>query len=206
MNFGLKSAESLFLVLAFIAPGFVIISVRNYFVIRRPLATTERALAYLTASALNYALFSPLIYLLIVSRHAPLMQAVGWFVVLFLGPTIVGLVWAIASQGDWIRTILRRLGMRPVHVIPTAWDWKFANIKDPVFPLITLKNGEQFGGLFGYQSFASSTSDRRDIFLEQLYDVLEDEEWAEAQPGKGVLIDYTEIAYIEFMGGNQQSE
>ena len=96
--------------------------------------------------------------------------------------------------------------MRPVHVIPTAWDWKFANIKDPVFLLITLKNGEQFGGLFGYQSFASSTSDRRDIFLEQLYDVLEDEEWAEAQPDKGVLIDYTEIAYIEFMGGNQQSE
>ncbi len=181
-------------------------SVRNYFVIRKPLAATERALAYLTASSVNYALFSPLIYILLVSRLPSLMEAMGWFVVLFLGPVIVGLLWANASQREWIRNALRRLGLQPIHTIPTAWDWKFSNIKDPEFLLITLKNGEQFGGLFGYESFASSLADRRDIFIEQLYDISEDEDWIQAQPGKGVLIDYSEIAYIEFMGDSKQSE
>jgi hypothetical protein len=93
---------------------------------------------------------------------------------------------------------LRRFGLRPVHPIPTAWDWQFGRIDDARFVLVTLQDDSIIRGFFGANSFASSDAGERDIYVEQLYDTSHDEGWIMAEAGKGALIPGGHIKSVEF--------
>jgi len=45
-----------------------------------------------------------------------------WLVVGFIIPVLLGLLLGAATQRDWARSALRALGLKAVHVLPTAWD------------------------------------------------------------------------------------
>jgi hypothetical protein len=61
----IASVEALFIILAFVVPGFVMSVVRSQFATGRPQKGTEEVLGYLTLSAINYAVFSWLVYILV---------------------------------------------------------------------------------------------------------------------------------------------
>ena len=64
--------------------------------------------------------------------------------------------------------------------------------------MVTLKNGDRVAGLFGSNSFASSDTGERDLYIEEEYTVGEDGKW-DARPEKvGILICQQEVKYIEF--------
>lgn len=146
---------------------------------------------------MNYATWSWLIYLFIAPDVSQSWKAAGWFWVILAGPALLGVFWAFIQQKEWVYTFLQRAGLKPIHVIPTSWDWRFSKMKEPHWILVTLKDGSMVSGWFGSSSFASSDSSERDLYIEQLYEIGDEGKWVPTAEGKGSLISGDQIRSIE---------
>ncbi len=198
----ISSFDTLFYTLAFLVPGFVIDSVFSMFQRRRPERPHLSFLRLLTLSAINYAIWSWLIFLLIQPEWPqahPGRAALGWLIVILIGPLLLGFIISYFAQKDWARRFLQWIGLRPLHVVPTAWDWRFETLREPHWLLVTLQDGSQVAGYFGSQSFASSQADQLDLYVEQVWQVPNDGgPWAMVEPQRGILISSHQIRYVEF--------
>jgi len=90
---------------------------------------------------------------------------------------------------------MRWAGLNAVHEVPSAWDWKFGKGEN-LWILVKLKDDTEFAGFCGENSFISSDPSERDIFIERVYELDDNNVWHE-QAGKGVLIAQGEIRTIE---------
>jgi Family of unknown function (DUF6338) len=108
-------------------------------------------------------------------------------------------VLGIAAQKDWGNWLASKFALSFVHVIPAAWDWRFSKAPGGgMFVMVTFENGETVGGFFGTNSFASSDTTERDLYIEEEYTVTEEGRW-ESRPEKiGILIPMRGVRYIEF--------
>jgi hypothetical protein len=129
------------------------------------------------------------------SRRADIFS--GFLLVaLFISPVILGTLSGHFSQREYGERFLRGLGFRTIHYIPTAWDWHFSR-QERLWARITLQNGSVLYGLFGFQSFASSDPEERDVYLEQIY--APTAEGFKCVAGtRGCLIKGNQIGAIEF--------
>jgi hypothetical protein len=198
---GLTSLDSVYIAIAFIVPGFVFSAVRNQFVTGQERQGSEQVVRFLTYSTFNYALFSGIIYLVLENYSSALVRATLWFFVILIGPAVSGIVSGASIQRDWSRKLFHRLKLYPVHVVPSAWDYKFARM-EVQWVLVVLKNDIKFGGLCGKQSFASSDKGERDLYIEQVYDIDDTNKWIATS--KSLLISAGEIRTIEFWPLSQE--
>lgn len=192
----INSLDSLYLVLGFLVPGFVVLSVRSQFLTGRSPTLSATALSYLTISIIYYALVLPFVDLVLSVQEPGYVKAASWFALIFIGPALFGLFLGVCAQKDLFRNLLQRCGLNPVHVMPTAWDWKFGRMTAQ-WVLVTLKDGTRFGGLCGSDSFVSSDPSERDIYIQWIYDINDDKKWT-ARGENGVLITAGTIQTIEF--------
>ncbi len=172
MDMKLESNSDLYFLLAVLVPGFIYNGVLAHFV---PLhQNSEKALILLrllTATAFNYAICSPVIYLLATNAlfpHNALRQGSTWFIIIFLVPVLLGLVRALVIQRDSGTWFYKLVKLRPISAIPTGWDWIFGRT-DPCYLLITLTDGTEIAGYFGAKSMASSDPERKDLYIEKVY-------------------------------------
>ncbi len=190
---GILSLENMSIVMAFVVPGFIALSVRSQFI--TGVATfdpRERLLSYIAISVIYGTLA-----LRLVGPAQILNSTWSFLLVLFVGPVFLGVILGVNIQNDFLRRVLSRLGLFTVHPVPTVWDWKFSGSMKEQWVLVTLKNGITFAGLFGRDSFAASNSEERDLFVQWIYDINDDGTWS--VPGKkGVLIAASEVSTIEF--------
>lgn len=187
--------ENIYLALLFFVPGLVVLFVRSQFVTGAKFPHSTAWLPYLAISVIYYALAFPLIGFVVAIDEPIYGKILAWFSLVFAGPAVLGLVLGINIQKDFFHRLLRRCGLKPVHVIPTAWDWTFGMNEQWV--LITLKDGTRFAGLCGSESFMSSDPTERDIYIQQVYDVDDDNNWSSSGE-KALLIIAGEIRTIEF--------
>ena len=190
---GILSNENLSTVMAFVVPGFIALSVRSQFVTGvSSFDTKERFLSYAAISVVYGTLA-----IRVVGSDQFLNSNWIFLLVLFAGPVILGLILGINIQKDVFRRVLSKLGLFTIHPVPTAWDWKFGSSLKEQWVLITLKNGVSFAGLYGKESFSTSSPEERDLYIQWIYDINEDGTWF--LPGnKGVLITAEEVSTIEF--------
>ncbi len=187
--------EDFYSIIGLLVPGMIILFVRSQFVPGR-LNTPHPILSYLAVSSVYYAL------VLLVINPVPYFQGPDqgnpwvWLLLVFLFPGISGLLLGLNIQGDWTRRFIRGLGLNPVHVIPSAWDWKFGNMEEQ-WVLVTLKDGTQVAGFCGENSFASSDPAERDIYIQWMYEIDEDGNWF-FEEEKGILISAGEIETVKF--------
>jgi len=127
----ISNAEVLFYLLAFIVPGFILQSTLSMLV---PVKEENQQIAwvrFLTLSALNYAIWSWLVYL-ITSRTwifgSQWGTALSWFWIIFISPVLLALLLGWLSQRDKIRRFLQRLGYLPVHDIPLLGITRLAGL------------------------------------------------------------------------------
>jgi hypothetical protein len=67
-----------------------------------------------------------------------------------------------------------------------------------------LNNNRVIGGLYGYDSFASSYPEKEDLYLEEVWKIDNDGKFVEKIANtKGVLINYNSIEYIELFDVNE---
>ena len=170
----LEDFSNLYFAVSVLVSGFIYSGVVSNFI---PLRISKEKevilLRYLTASAFNYALYSPLIYLLtfgvIFSTH-PVGQALCWFAIIFIVPVILAIAQARIMQKDGLGWFYRLLVLRPISPIPTGWDWIFSTA-EPCHVLITLTDGTEIAGYFVLRSMASSEPERKDIYIGKAYEV-----------------------------------
>lgn len=180
-------------ILTYLIPGFVALSVRSQFVTTPHTQQNERLLSYMIISV---------IYNVIVIRFLPEEIAGWWFglgfiLVFIFGPAIVGVVWGFNIQKNFVRGLLSKFKLTTIHPIPTAWDWRFSNAIREMWVLVTLKNGSMFGGLLNDNYFASSDPIERDLYIEWMYAINDDDSWTPLGQ-RGILITANEISTVEF--------
>lgn len=196
----IDSIESVYYVLAFLVPGFIADGVLSSFQTRKSERPEAVILRLFTLSVFNYALWSWLVYFLILGtwfKEHEIWAAVAWSWIILGGPVAIAVGLGFISQKGLARRVFQSLGLRTKHITPTAWDWKFEQ-QEPAWVYVTLKDGSAIMGLFGYNSFASSNPGERDLYIEQIYLIGDDGTWREGAEGKGILITGGEIKTIEF--------
>jgi hypothetical protein len=195
------NATDLFFIVAVSVPGFVFNAVFTTFVPRHESRFREvMLLMLLTGSALNYAVCSPLIYLLVTRSlftSSQLAAGVTWLLIIFVAPIALGLICASISQRRWLRVVYHRLRLRSIDPIPTGWDWKFSRT-GPCYVLVTLRDQIELAGYFGDDSMASSDPAFRDLYLEKVYTIRDDGQWVPREESKGVYIEGSQIIFVEF--------
>lgn len=203
--------STVFLFVVLVVPGFIIVFVRSQFKAGRVPSYPAGFLSYLATSTVYWAF---LIFLIvpIVEFVAPVIRSHGlwWesftyftnpikyfgtFILIVLLPAIIGICFGYNWKKNWIRGFLTKLRLNPVHPTPSAWDWTFEALGEQ-FVLVALRDGTHIGGLMGSDSFVSSDPAERDIYIQQIYDIDEPDNWKPMD--HGVLIAGGEISSIEF--------
>lgn len=191
--------ENFQLILLFVVPGLIALFVRSRFIAGRAPSTTENLLIFIVLSLFYYSFTIFFVKPVIALQEPGMLQAFAWISLILIGPAIFGFVLGVAAQREWFTRFANWFGLAVVHIIPTAWDWRFSSIpRDGMFVMVTLASGERVAGLFKDRSFASSDTGERDVYIEEEYTVSAEGVW-EARPERvGVLISAKEIRYIEF--------
>ncbi len=194
----LKEMEYLQLALLFVVPGLVALLVRSWFITGRAPSTKENVLIFVVLSLVYYSLTVFFIEPALSIREPWVARALVWIALILAGPAVFGFVLGVAAQKEWGTRLANKLGLTIVHVIPAAWDWRFATIPRGMFVMVTLTSGERVAGFFGGNSFASSDVGERDLYIDEEYTITHNGKWEPRDEKVGVLIAAKEIRYIEF--------
>jgi hypothetical protein len=198
----IKSLEQLTLVTAFIVPGLVALFIRAQFLTGR-IDSKDSLLTLFAISLVWYGISAPFVSALNVGAIAKYQQVGSWFGWIIVGPAFFGLLLGLTASKGWSRRILIKLGIRVVDVMPTAWDKTFGRL-DACWVIVTLKDGSKIAGFCGAGSFASSDPKERDIYIERMYGLDEQDAWQEIAK-RGVLVPSGEIRCIEFFPQQRSS-
>lgn len=189
--------EILLLFLLFSVPGIVALFFRAQFMAGRMPPVGEGLISYVTVSLAYQALIFPLTARLYAAASFSGWYWAAWVSLIFLGPAIVGILLGLNIRKGWVRKLIGRLGISTIHPVTCAWDWRFAQCEEG-WVIATLKNGTQWYGYMGVNSFMSSDPGERDILIENVYD-----HPGEGQPwtprNSAVWIANGEIQSLEFL-------
>lgn len=202
----MASLDAPYLIGLFI-PGLIALFVRSQFVTGWRLSHRDNILPYLTISIIYYSLVLPLVDLFLPEKAEHVTLVLVWFCIVFIGPAALGLLLGVNIQEDLCRRIFRKFGLNLVHVMPTAWDWRFNTLASEQWVLVNLTDGTRLAGFLGSDSFASSGDiGERDIYIQETYDIDENDNWIPHNPHgeSGVLISSGNIKTVEFWPCNPQ--
>lgn len=202
----MASLDAPYLIGLFI-PGLIALFIRSQFVTGWRLSHRDNILPYLTISIVYYSLVLPLVDLALPEKAGHVTLVWVWFFVVFIGPVALGLLLGLNIQEDLCRRVLRKFGLNLVHVMPTAWDWRFSTLASEQWVFVNLTDGTCLAGFLGPNSFASSGDmGERDIYIQETYDIDKDDNWVPHNPHgeSGVLISSGNIKTIEFWPCNPQ--
>lgn len=192
----------------FLIPGFVMSSAYSSIIPSRTNDSQSTLLRFLIFSLLNYVLWWWLLYDLIQQKYWD-EHAVFWILILFalliVSPFVLGMIAGISTKKEWTRKLLKKIGLNPIHGVPTAWDYVMDR---PAWVIITLKDNSTIYGFYGENSFASTVPSERDIYVEVTYDFKNDN-WIPDDRSAGILIPHSQIKHIEFFNlsnGDEENE
>ena len=194
----LKDLANLQLFFAFIVPGVITTYVRAQFLTGRTPSVKENVFELVVLSSIYYAVIIIFLEPILNSQGPRLYRDVAWIALILVGPTLFGILLGVVAQKDLLSRFAGSINLSLVHVIPTAWDWRFAAVQRGLFVMVTLTDGACVAGYFGGNSFASSDGEERDLYLEEEYEVDESGSWKPRLEKVGILITAKEIRYVEF--------
>lgn len=192
---GFLSLDAIYVALIFIVPGYIISFFRAHFVTGKELDGYMYVVHLITLSCLNFVIFGWAIYIATAWDISPEIRSIVWIFVLAAAPALIGFLSGVSSKKDWLRRIYAQIGLSPIHVVPTSWDYHFSGLSQS-WVLVVLKDGTQFAGYWGGKSFASSDFKERDLFIEHVFEIPDTGPWTPTT--KSVLICAGEIRSIEF--------
>lgn len=123
---------------------------------------------------------------------------VGAFLV-FIGPAVLGGLMGYGEVKE-LTNWLRRLVRLPAIEWSQAWDvamGRASQATQAILVAVTIKNGQEIFGRYGKESSASRTGGYRDLYLQELWDVVDGQ--LAAVPGESILIRGSDIRSVRFM-------
>jgi hypothetical protein len=197
----IPTIETASLALAFVTPGLIALYVRSQLLHGRMPSAAEGLLGYFTISMVYHALTLPFLDRLLSSGPPLLDRTAWWLIVVVGGPAVFGGLLGLGAKFGVLRRVLGKIGIDLLHPMPTAWDYKFSK-RETLFVIVHMKDGHRFFGRLGANGFVSSDSKDRDIYIDETFDLAEDNTWV-SREDDGVLIFQSEIRAIEFFKGTE---
>jgi len=191
----LLAPEKFSLLLQLVVPGFVIAYVRNQLVANRRLPISDAIVGYIAISFVYQALVFPLATWL---RSLPLAAEEKGLVELLVSivvPAAIGLLIGLNARLGWSRRLFARFRVALNHPVNTAWDWRFSG-KEECWVMAVLKDGTKWLGHLGPDSFISTDPSERDIYIQTVYSMEEDNSWK--FKGSSVWLPQSELQSLEF--------
>ena len=184
----------------FLVPGFIIDDIVNAFCTSKKRDTNIAILRYLMFSVIHVAIWSWAYASILID--APVKAAnVNWvymFLLTVVGAFLTGTMLGLLTKEQFLQKLFAKLGIMVAGTIPTAWDNKFSTTEAVRWVIVYLACGRTVYGRLGRGSCASSDPDERDIYLNRVYTIDENNHWIEQPKTDGMLISKAEIRYIEF--------
>jgi len=187
--------------LSFVVPGLVVLYVRAQFLTGRLPAFSEGVIAYVAVSCVYYTMALPL--LIAIQHVTGIWRLLVWITLTLIGPAVMGFLLGLNIRMGWSQKMLAKFGVGTIHPVDTAWDWRFAG-KPGGWAMAVLKDGTKWHGYLGTSSFMSSHPAERDIFIQQVYEVDENNQWTPRV--SGVWIAHGELQSLEVWPDTQQGE
>jgi hypothetical protein len=192
------SPANVLMVLQFLVPGFLVIFSRSIFVVRRKSIFKDDLLLYVTISILYGFFLLPFLKFL-QFFDSPTWKWIFWICVLIFVPSVLGGLLGVGAQKDWGRKAFNYFGLQPTSPYPTSWDQRFAQLNSACYIIVTWQDGSQIAGFFGENSYAASSIDNRDLYLEKVWKLTEDGQWDPLKDSDGVLISVRDAKTVEFL-------
>lgn len=198
--------------IAFLIPGFIVTSITKRVI---PIIDKEyktRILENFIYSFLNIFLWTIPIYKIYLNKewwykNYSLLWIVG-LLIIFLSPIVMALIIILFNQYEISRKICEYFNIPSIDTEPSAWDFKFKQIKGE-WVLITLSDKRTIAGFIGRNSFISSNSKERDLYIDEVYEIDEKGEWKKRKRTDGIWLKNEEIKSIEFWNyekGDEENE
>lgn len=195
--------SKLILFIGFVVPGFIAIKAYELLSPSKPVDSSKQIIDAISYSCLNYALLLWPIFLIEttkVSISHPNLYILFYIMVLFVSPILLVLGWSLLRKLECIQKFIPHPTQKP-------WDFVFGQ-RHTYWIIVTLKNGEKIGGMFGPNSFASSAPAEEQLYLEELW-ILNEEGGFDrpVEQSSGIIILSSEILSVEFMhSGESKNE
>lgn len=198
----IESFETVLLTCIFIVPGFIIDGLISTFIPPKKKNEGLHFLTFLTYSVLHCAIWSWLYILIWDIRD----DNIKLFLLLLcltalLTSFILGLIIGLFKKYALLRKMLNKLHCNISHDIEDAWDYIFSQQKAS-YVVILLNDDKEIYGWYGDKSFSSSTSEERDIFIEEIYD----KNWNLIENCTGLYISKEQIKTINFYKGEIKND
>lgn len=187
----------------YLLAGFVIYSVRGYYIVGERPKQTEILFEVLVLSLINQALLlvtGPVFGWIATQIHIPangMAARIGFFTEILIQPALLGLLLGLNLSRGWNEAILRRLSMPVVQPTRRAYDHLFGEQMGEAFLVVTFDDGEVVYGYFGERSFAGSDRESGDLLLENIYSLSENGDWVLANPPRAALVRLDNVRSIE---------
>lgn len=197
-------AEQLKALIAVLAPGLLILWVRQWFVAGPSPPFQERVVSYAGVSTVYYAVSVPAFAYFKDVQNAPVWLANGLeYAVL---PVLIGALLAISAAHDLVGKSIRALGLSPNHHTPAAWDYAFSRLRGEVYLIVTLADGSRVHGRYAEHSFSSSSEHERDLLIEESWDVDDENQWTLPDDQRAILLCGKDIRAVEIIRTKQNDE
>ena len=95
---GLTKFDAVYVILVFVVPGYVFMSLHNQFVAGQGKLTKDQVLSYFTVSSLNFASFGWIVYFAYSYNLSVPFKALSWVVVTVLIPAAAGIYGALSTS------------------------------------------------------------------------------------------------------------
>ena len=178
-----------------LAPGLIISTIRTRAITGSVPDIKDRLVSYALISTAYFAVTTPLFD---VSWG---VETPNWLASLlqnFILPIIVGIALAYIYQWQWTYQLAERFKLHVAHHLPAAWDYVFEGMPADTFVLATLVDGTQVAGKMTKDSFASSSKEERDLFIQEVWEIGEDGgEWTPLNPPRGILLCGKNVKFVE---------
>lgn len=186
--------EKIILFLAFFMPGFISIKVYELIVATKRHDFSNSVLEAIGYSVLNFTVLSWLIILISspdFNKNRPILYFICIIIIFFIFPTIWPLLFIKASKSK----IFKKYILSPVNM---PWDDVFSK-REAYWVIIHMKDGRKIGGKYGTLSRASAFPNQRQIYLETLWEIDDNNAFIKKiERNKGAIFFEDEISIIEF--------
>lgn len=180
----------------FVLPGYIIYGIVNSFVPRKISNDGEKLLRFIFYSLLELALWFWLLKCIDKASDTYWIKLLG---AVLLTSFITGVVMGVFLKWNPVGQILRKLKIQIINPIPTAWDYKFSELKQGRRITVALLDDTFIRGKYYRDSMASSESDYKDIYLEEAWQLDDDNNWVRIEGTDGVWVSPNVIKWISFM-------
>jgi hypothetical protein len=178
------TGNALLILVVFILPGFVAVLLKErIYEVRGEESTFDRLLTTVYYSLFVYipvALVVGLLSAFGVLHQNDVVDLVNGRAAIWLTALVALLVLLVLPAASalaasaWVRSNTRlgwqkRLRIRPVHRVPTSWDFAFDPEQDLLL-VVNLRDGGRIAGYYGRRSHSGYGTKTRDLFLEERWD------------------------------------